>query len=113
MNCRKSSLTVIASYPCFEFWYLLHFGSGCKPYKGTGKQSAGDRLGADLRACAGFEMYDKGSRQNIFDVSFDRLSEARSVAPIVLRQAIETGELNPSTQVHKLIDHFDDLSKVI
>ncbi|HEY4072546.1 MAG TPA: RloB family protein [Herbaspirillum sp.] len=105
-------VTVIASYPCFEFWYLLHFGYSRKPYRTAGNESAGDRLGADLRACKGMERYDKGTKKSVFDLLFERLPDAHDAASRVFQNAVDTKEMNPSTQVHTLIKFFEDLSEL-
>ncbi|HWZ49115.1 MAG TPA: RloB family protein [Herbaspirillum sp.] len=105
-------VTVIASYPCFEFWYLLHFDYSRKPYRTAGNESAGDRLGADLRACEGMERYDKGAKKSVFDLLLDKLPVARHTASRVFQHAVDTKEMNPSTQVHTLIDFFEDLSEL-
>lgn len=112
LNLAKTSkkVEIIASYPCFEFWLLLHFGHNRKPYAATGKHSPADLLIKDLRAYPGLENYDKGKVQSIFGMLLDRFNEARSIAPKVLSQAIESGEMNPSTRLHELLDFFEKLS---
>ena len=112
MADAAEKVTVIASYPCFEFWYLLHFEYSRKPYRTAGNESAGDRLSADLRACAGMERYDKGAKKSVFDLLLDRLPEAHNTAARVFQNAVDTKEMNPSTQVHTLIKFFEDLSEL-
>jgi len=104
-------ISVIASYPCYEFWLLLHFQKTRKPYIGVGKNSSGDLLGKDLRKLAGMENYEKGSSENLFDRLIDRLPTARQRAAQVMAEALNDGELNPSTQLHELIECFERLGK--
>lgn len=101
---------VIASYPCFEFWLLLHFGYTRKPYFMAGKHSAADLLIKDLRSKPGFENYDKGKDISIFSLLGNQFTEARRIAPKILDEAIGSGEMNPSTRLHELIDIFENLS---
>jgi hypothetical protein len=103
-------VVVIPSYPCFEFWYLLHFGYNRKPYRAAGNRSAGDRLAADLRACDGMAGYAKGGTESMFDALLPRLPRARQLSTQVLGQAIQDGSLNPSTRIHELIDYFEQLA---
>lgn len=104
-------ISVIASYPCYEFWLLLHFQKTRKSYRGVGKNSSGDLVGKDLRKCKGMENYEKGSSENLFDQLFDKLEDARKHAAQVMKEALDDGELNPSTQLHELIQCFEFLSK--
>jgi hypothetical protein len=57
------------------------------------------------------ERYDKGEDKNIFELlAGNRFSKARRVAPKILADAIESGEMNPSTKLHELIEFFEKLS---
>ena len=104
------NVTIIASYPCFEYWLLLHFSCCRKPYASTGSHSAADLLIRDLRACSGMEGYAKGSEQDIFLFLLgDKLSFARATAKRILAEAVDDGEMNPSTSLHQLIDYLEKL----
>lgn len=105
----EPKIVLIRSYPCFEFWYLLHFGQNRRPYIAGGNKSAGERLVADLKACPGMAEYCKGSTSKLFEALLPRLRSARDVSPQVLAQAIREENLNPSTEVHILIDYFEGL----
>lgn len=113
LNLANTSkkVKVIVSYPCFEFWLLLHFSHCRKPYAAVGEYSAADLVIKDLRTHACLKNYDKGNDQNIFNLMLNNgFNEARRIAPKVLEQAIESGEMNPSTQLHELLDFFEKLS---
>lgn len=113
LNLAKTSkkVEIIASYPCFEFWLLLHFGYNRKPYAETGKHSPADLLIKDLRTYPGLENYDKGKVQSIFELFLgSRFDQARSIAPKVLSEAIASAEMNPSTRLHELLNFFEKLS---
>jgi len=102
-------VTIISSYPCFEFWYFLHFGYNRKPFAAAGNKSAGDHVVIALQACEGMSKYAKGGEKSVFGMLLPRLDNARQVAPRVLDHALREGNLNPSTQVHILIDCFEQL----
>jgi RloB-like protein len=114
LNLANSSnkIEIIASYPCFEFWLLIHFvGYNRKPYTVAGNHSAADLVIKDLRLHPGFENYDKGEDKNIFGLLLgNRFTEARRVAPRILADAFESGNMNPSSKLHELIDFFEKLS---
>jgi hypothetical protein len=104
-------IKVIASFPCFEFWLLLHFGMAGKPYVAAGVHSAGDMLVKDLCQKEGMEKYAKGGEQKIFDVLLgEKFLLARRLSPRRLAEALEDGNLNPSTALHELIDFLEVLS---
>lgn len=108
----SDKVVVRASYPCFEFWLLLHFKYSRKPYKVVGSKSAADALIKDLRQCPGMEAYNKGDEQNIFESLLgDKFDFARRTASQILAEAIAVGEPNPSTMIHLLIDEIEKLSK--
>ncbi len=94
----------------FEFWLLLHFGYNRKPYTAVGKNSAADLAIKDLRDHSGLENYDKGADLSIFQLLLNQLMEARRIAPKILADAIMSGEMSPSTQLHELLDYFETLS---
>ena len=106
-----TKIEVITSYPCFEFWLLLHFGCFRDPYYAFGKDSAADLVIKQLRNYSCLKNYDKGQDINIFNLMLDKFNMARQNSPKVLAEAKQTGEMNPSTQLHELIDEFEKLSK--
>lgn len=105
---EENNVRLIVSYPCFEFWYLLHFGHTTKPYVRKGKHSAGDSLNLDLKKCEGMADYDK-SMADTFSRLLPRFEAARGISPKVLQSAIDNKEMNPSTEVHILMDHFESM----
>jgi hypothetical protein len=107
---HKKKISIIASYPCYEFWLLLHFQKCQKPYRGIGKNSSGDLLLKDLCKELGMESYAKGKSKNLFDQLIDRLPKARQRAREVMDDVPDNG-LNLSTQLHELIQRFEKLSK--
>jgi hypothetical protein len=104
-------ITVMPSYPSFEFWILLHFGYCRKPFNRTGRLSAGDCVVKDIKTKPLLADYDKGKDRSYFSellgAPFDL---ARKVSPRVLKDAEDCGQLNPSTTIHLLIDKFEELS---
>ncbi|MEI6708378.1 MAG: RloB family protein [Methylococcales bacterium] len=114
LNLANTSekIKIIVSYPCFEFWLLLHFGYRRKPYAAAGKYSSADLVIKDLLTHPCLKDYDKGKDQHIFNLMLENgFTEARRIAPKVLNEAIASGEMNPSTQLHELLDFFETLSK--
>jgi len=108
----SSKIDLIVSYPCFEFWLLLHYGYTRKPYTAIGRDSAADLLIRDLRNCPDMPEYDKGDKRSIFNMLLgDKFDFARKTAPQILEEAINDSEMNPSTRLHELLNYFESLSK--
>ncbi len=107
----SAKLTVITSYPCFEYWLLLHFFYTRKPYTAVGGVSAGASLVKDLKKYELMKNYDKGRVANIFSVLLDedRFNIARKRAARILKEVTIDGVVNSSTQLHLLLDELEKL----
>ena len=96
------------SWPCFEFWLLLHFEFVMAPYARSGSESPCDACIRDLRKH--IPDYSKGD-QTTFNNLWHRLEQAIKNGYKAAADATATGERNPSTEVHKLVVHLRKLSK--
>lgn len=106
---HKEKLTLITSYPCYEFWILLHFEYSRRPYVASGGSSPGECMVQDICKLKGLEKYSKGGGAPLFEMLLPRLSDARRNAMRVMNSAMAEGELNPSTKLHDLIEVFERL----
>ncbi|MDD2776461.1 MAG: RloB family protein [Gallionella sp.] len=104
---KTKKVEVISSYPCFEFWLLLHFGYTRKPYSTKGEES----ITKALSKKPNMEDYDKGDKANLFDLLFDKFPAARQNSAKVLADALNDASMNPSTEIHLLMNIFEKLSK--
>lgn len=99
----NNRVTVIPSYPCFEYWLLLHYLFSRKPYARSGRKSPADCLLDDLKAIPEMAQYAKGSSGTLFKVLSSKLEVASQNSIRALAQAEDDGNLNPSTRLHELI----------
>jgi len=100
---RGAGIKTIVSYPCFEYWLILHFGYNRKPYRSAGVKSAGDQVMSDLKKIPMMENYLKGTNDNLFkSLGIQRYSDAKTISARILAEAKDLGEHNPSTQIHEL-----------
>lgn len=106
----EQKITVIASYPCFEFWLLLHYSYTRAPFARAGALSAADKVIQELMTKPGMEDYAKGKVQALFQSLLVNLNQARDHAARTLIEAEKDGSLNPSSQIHTLIDALADLA---
>lgn len=106
---RTGDVHVIASYPCYEYWLLLHFRPTRAPYQASGGMSAADHVARVLREEPGMEGYAKGTSRGLFASLVTRLPQARQRAAVSLAEALAVSEMNPSTRLHELISLFESL----
>lgn len=106
---HRAKVTMKASFPCYEFWLLLHFRKARRPYIKTAKHSAGDLACRDLCAEDGMLNYDKGDPKGLFLTLLPRLDDAMRRAVEVLAEADADGNPNPSTRLHELLEEFQKL----
>lgn len=98
-------LNMIRSYPCFEFWYLCHFVNTRANIGSIGSKSSANKcislLNKEWKAIFN-KKYDK-SQTGVYKLLRDKLETAMSNSKGSLNDAINTGDMNPSTEVHKLV----------
>ena len=94
------------SWPCFEFWLLLHFRYTRAPYAKSGSASPCDACIRDLRGH--LSGYGKGD-PSTFDRLESRLPDAIANARRAAEDAAATGARDPSTEVHELVGHLQTL----
>ena len=105
-EAKSSGFRTVRSWPCFEFWFLLHFRYTRRPYRRTDYGSPCENCIRDLRKyMPGYEKARKGRFQELED----RLDSAGKHARRALDDARKTGDPNPSTEVHKLVEYLQTL----
>lgn len=105
---KGNDIELIASYPCYEYWLVLHFTYTRKPHSATDTHSSCDLQIKDLCQKNGMHDYKK-SDKGLFDLLIDRLPIAMSNAEKSMQDAIKSHEYNPSTRIHELIQKFVSL----
>lgn len=108
---REDKIHVIGSFPCLEFWFILHFNRNRKPYSREGNKSPGDCCVVDLKKCKDMGGYAKGGDGKVFKNLLPNLPTARANSLRVLQEAEKENEFNPSTRMHELIDFLEALEK--
>ncbi len=98
----------IVSNPSIEYWFLLHFTPTTKPYVRAGNKSPADVAKSDLKAR--LPKYAKNDRTSIASL-LDKTDTAIANSKQTFRQAIDSGSMNPSSEVHIVVSMIKDLSK--
>jgi hypothetical protein len=100
---RAGKLTPITSWPCFEFWLLLHFRYSSAAIVPAGKRSSGTVAFDTLRQH--LPTYEKG-HASIYAELLTLRDAAMKNAARLQRENRKTGSTNPSTCVHDLVDYL-------
>lgn len=103
---NDSNILAARSWPCFEFWLLLHFGYQRQPLHPSRGKTAAQLCQYSLKA--NLPAYTKGM-QGIFDELLPDLDTGIQNATRAQRDAQATGEQNPSTEVHELVEYLRGL----
>ena len=106
-SATRNGFRLARSWPCFEVWLLLHFHRTRSPYAPAGGRSASQNCVVDLRRH--FPDYEKGA-SGLFLQLLSRLDVAKSNANMPREDARKTGENNPSTEVHELVEYLQSLA---
>lgn len=99
----KRTFVTTKSYPCFEYWFILHFEYTTSPYVRQGNRSAGDNAVRRLK-----DHVPNYTKNNIEVISsfLPLTSVAIANAKRALKQAVKAAEFNPSTEVHLLVERL-------
>ena len=101
-----NGIDLARSWPCFEYWLLLHFEFTRKPYTASGTRSRCDACIHDLRR----HMPDyRKAQPDVFAGLLDQLEPAKERAVRAQHDVAATREPNPSTEVHRLVDFLQTL----
>ena len=107
---KGKTVAAITSNPCFEVWFMLHFGAFRKPCAASGGRSPCGNLISLLKKKPGFKNYQKGQGHH-FKILHSHLPQAKLNAAQTLKQSREAGDRehhgNPTTFVHLLIDKLE------
>jgi RloB-like protein len=103
---QAGKLVAITSWPCFEFWILLHFNYSTAPFNRAGGKSSCERVISKLNAY--LPIYQKGLK-NIYDLLAPKTAAAILNAKRLQRENARTDSTNPSTRVHELVQYLVDM----
>lgn len=105
-RARQLGLRLARSWPCFEYWLLLHFEYARKPFTGSGRRSDCDNCIRALRKHIG--DYEKATR-GVFLLLKNKLEVAKSNARKARTDARYTGTDDPSTEMHGLVNYLQNI----
>ena len=100
-------IITICSWPCFEFWFHLHFGYSRKPFDTSGGKTSSKNCSDELKKL--LPNYNKNA-VGIFQLLIDRLEDAKKNSIKALKDAKDTQNPDPSTEIHKLVEYLQFLA---
>ncbi len=103
---RNDRIDLARSWPCFEFWFLLHFRYTRVPFARSGPNSPADACLRELKEC--WPEYAK-NLERLFQVLRNSLEDAKRHAERAATDAAQTEEPNPSTEAHELVTYLQSL----
>ena len=103
---KCSGLFLARSWPCFEYWLLLHFGPYQQPFARAGRRSPGHACVKEFQRHV--IEYSKGM-DGLFGLLRDSLETAKKNAIMVAKNAEKAGSVNPLTEVHELVEYLQSL----
>lgn len=111
LRLHKSGIPieVVHSVPCFEYWVLLHYEFCRAPYSSQGRTTAAHLVYRHLQTH--IKSYQKGSK-GLYEQLKEKQPFAIENAVKVLQDSEDTGEKNPSTQIHTLIEKLLKFSNI-
>lgn len=105
-RARSEDIRLARSWPCFEYWILLHFTYMRSPFQRTHNRSPCDNCISTLRQH--IPDYLK-TTIGIFDRLTPNLESAIEHAKQALNDAHSTGSNDPSTEVHLLVEYLQNV----
>lgn len=106
---KGETITAVPSYPCFEFWLLLHFIYSRAPFVAAGRKSVAQVVESELKKYSPFENFDKSLTNEMAQALQAKTVIAIEHAEMVMEDVEKTGNVNPSTKVHLLVKALYDL----
>ncbi len=104
-DAKRNGFELARSWPCFEYWVLLHFEFSRRPYQ-DGPYTPCENCTNDLKKH--LPDYEKNT-VGLFRTLARLLDDAKQRAAEALRDAEATGNPDPSTEVHVLVEYLQSL----
>ena len=106
-QATNNGFNLARSWPCFEYWLLLHFEFSRKPYQDAPNTPC-ENCTRDLKRH--LPEYEKNTA-GLFGSVVHLLEEAKQHAGRSAQDAEVTGDPNPSTEVHRLVEYLQSLKR--
>lgn len=106
---KGENIAAVVSYPCFEYWLLLHFAFTRSPFTASSGKTVAETVTTELKKYFPFECYDKALTQEMLVRLYELKDVAIDNALKSSNDAKKTGEMNPSTEIYMLLQNLEAL----
>ncbi len=103
LAAKGAGIHLARSWPCFEFWFLLHFEYTRQPFGRSGGRSKCDNCISALKRHQPSYTKQGGCKFRELEA---RLDDAAIRAEQAMTDALRTQEYNPCTEVHQLVRYL-------
>lgn len=107
-NAEKLNMEAIISYPCFEFWMLLHFKDTTTDFGKSGGSPCDDLIKNSLSKY--IKNYSKGGFKN-FQLLFEKMDIAKKNAKQANQSAKKEAREYATTDVVEIVEFLEKLKK--
>ncbi len=104
---NNNNLTAARSWPCFEYWLLLHFECTRSSYSKKGKKSVCDDCTDDLK----IHIDDYKKNYKNFAMLMDKKEDAITNSKKTRKAAKDDNSKAPITEVYKILECLKELKK--
>jgi hypothetical protein len=104
---KGHKILAITSVPCFEIWFLLHFGYSSKGYVACNGSICAQVIKDLEQYIPGYEKGIGGIYRQIQDKTDTAVTNAKRLS----RHNADVETDNPSTKVHQLVEYLTALGK--
>lgn len=106
---KGETIKAVPSYPCFEFWFLLHFTYSRAPYAAANGKTVAQVVESELKKHSPFDSYAKSLTREMLAALRTNKDIAIENAEKAIIDSERTGEKNPSTEAHLLVKALYEL----
>lgn len=96
----SSSIYPILTFPCIEFWFILHYNCHSAPFSDGQNRSVGENTKVEFKKYQ--EEYHETSYKCIDDLAL-KYKTAMHNARVLMEQQMNCNSCNPVTNIHQLI----------
>ncbi len=101
IEAKGEGFVAVLSYPCFEYWLLLHYVLHRSAFTKTATKSIGGVVISTLKKHD--PTYSKGTKGTWVRYK-QKLQTAMDNATQIKKSATNSGNLNPSTSMHEVVE---------
>lgn len=104
---KDTKLHAVVSYPCFEYWILLHFTYTRKIFGVSGDSPCDDLIKSDLKIY--IPDYEKGDKNQMLPLIENGLERALAFAKKAYEESQRDETKHSTTKMHELVEYLKKL----